>query len=269
MKNYKKRIVLFLILIYMIVPQIILADDGKVKTGPELVESIPQIGATSVSVDTEIYLLFNKNVVNMNVKENNRNNIKLIDGDGKEVPIEIVFADDQIEPEKRREIIIKPVEPLAKSSTYKVQIFPDFMAKNGKTVGKLTEVKFETEKEKRVEPSKEKKVEEVVETAVKLPVEGKNEKIENKETAKGEEADNDESKDMVDEEEIEELEELEEEKSNELDDIERNVDDSEEVLDKTDDDNKEKKPKSKLARNISILVIMFAIVVLILIKTGA
>lgn len=268
MKNYKKRIVLFLILIYMIVPQIILADDGKVKTGPELVESIPQIGATSVSVDTEIYLLFNKNVVNMNVKENNRNNIKLIDGDGKEVPIEIVFADDQIEPEKKREIIVKPVESLAKSSTYKVQILPDLMAKNGKIAGKLTEVKFETEKEEKVESPKEeereKTVEAVAKPPVRAPIEEKEEKIENKSTDENQELDESEQKDIEDEQIHEE--EIEEQ-PNELDDAEKSEGDREEALDKTED--KEDKPKSKLARNISILVIMFAIVVLILIKTGA
>jgi hypothetical protein len=263
MKSYRKRILLLLLLmVSIVIPQRGFADDSKVKTGPELVESNPSRGASSVSIDTEIYLLFNKNVVNMRVKENNVNNIRLIDGSGKEIPIDIIFADDQIEPEKRREILVKPKENLKKSTTYKVQILPDFMAKNGKKAGELIEVAFETEKEQEdAQPPKKEETKEVVKTEVKPPVEEKGEerhkgeKAEDKVIAQDEEADREEVEDVVESNEVEGTREEKKEV----------VDEKQEVADDQDtSDEIEVNPKNNLARNLSIIAIV--VVALISIK---
>lgn len=249
-------------MVSIVIPQRSFADDGKVKTGPELVESNPSRGASSVSIDTEIYLLFNKNVVNMSVKENNRNNIRLIDESGKEIPIDIIFADDQIEPEKRREILIKPKENLKKSTTYKVQILPDFMAKNGKKAGELIEVVFETEKEQEdAQPPKKKETKEVVKTEVKPPVEEKKEekhkveKAEDKIIAQDEESDREEVEDVVESKEVEEIKEEKEEAEDEKQEVADNQDNSGKI---------EVNPKNNLVRNL--LIITIVVVALIFIK---
>lgn len=145
MKKFKLHIILLAIIILISIPPISLASE--VKSGPELIESVPVNGATSIKVNSKLHLRFNKNIVNMSVIENNKDNIKLIDANGNEVLIDILFADDQIEPEKKRELILIPKTTLEKATNYKIQILPGFKAKNGILAGSLTELSFETEKE--------------------------------------------------------------------------------------------------------------------------
>lgn len=142
-----KNIVYILILVLVFSISFVFSDNGSgggKSTALDLVQSTPADGETSVSIDTEILLLFNKNVVNMTVKDNNRNCIKLLNEDGTEVAADLIFPDDQINPDKKREISIKPKKPLEKGKKYIVKILPEFMAKNGTNLGKTIETSFET-----------------------------------------------------------------------------------------------------------------------------
>lgn len=147
MKN--KILTTFIILILFILQVPAYGDtsnqesDGKsIAFGLE--QSMPSDSSKSVPLDAEIKLLFNKNVVNMSVKENNSNCIKLLDANNNIVPSELIFADDQIEPEKKREIILRPINNLAESTAYKVVISENMMAKNGSTLGSPLTILFTT-----------------------------------------------------------------------------------------------------------------------------
>lgn len=121
----------------------VIKEDGKT-IGFQLEESTPQNNSVDVALDIEIMLLFNKNVVNMTVKENNAKCIVLKNSNGEIVSSELIFPDDQIEPERKREIIIKPNEPLNENETYKVEISSNMQAKNGSLLGETTYVLFTT-----------------------------------------------------------------------------------------------------------------------------
>lgn len=118
-------------------------DEGK-KIEFCLEDSIPQNSAKDVGPDSNIKLIFNKNVVNLTVKENNLKCISLKDEHGQVVPSELIFPDDQVEPDKKREIYIDPVDDLKEDTTYIVEISPDMLAKNGSTLGETVYVSFTT-----------------------------------------------------------------------------------------------------------------------------
>lgn len=146
----KNKLVLFVMIFLIILSNTTsFADDTVVKEDGQsiefqLVESTPQNLSVDVALDAEIKLLFNKNVVNMTVKENNLKCIKLTDAKGEAVAVDLIFPDDQIEPDRKREIIIKPNEPLNENETYKVEISADMQAKNGSVLGEPAFVSFTT-----------------------------------------------------------------------------------------------------------------------------
>lgn len=162
----KNKLVLFVMIFVIILGNTIsFADDTVVKEDGQsiefqLVESTPQNLSVDVALDAEIKLLFNKNVVNMTIKENNLKCIKLTDAKGETVAADLIFPDDQIEPDRKREIIIKPNEPLNENETYIVEISADMQAKNGSLLGEPAFVSFTT-----VLLSAEQKTEEVVQPA--------------------------------------------------------------------------------------------------------
>lgn len=121
----------------------IMDGDGK-STALDLAESDPANGDMNVALDAQIKLLFNKNVVNMTIKDNNSKCFTLLDADKNEVPMDVIFADDQIEPDKKREIILKPKEVLQENMTYSVEILSGLQAKNGTSLSKTVTFSFTT-----------------------------------------------------------------------------------------------------------------------------
>ena len=113
-----------------------------------LVQTDPQNGAAGVDVNDSIWLLFNKNVVNMAVRDNNKANIVLRDSDGHKVNAEVTMKDDQVEPEYRREILVDPSDSLEPGTTYKLTISSAVQAKNGTTLGETYTVTFTTAEKK-------------------------------------------------------------------------------------------------------------------------
>jgi hypothetical protein len=136
------------------------SDDGK-KIEFCLEDSLPQNLAVDVETDSNIKLIFNKNVVNFSVKENNLKCISLKNEDGQVVPSELIFPDDQVEPDKKREVYIDPVENLNENTTYTVEIYSDMLAKNGSTLGETVYVSFTTLSSKTQEDSETKNTEQL------------------------------------------------------------------------------------------------------------
>lgn len=107
-------------------------------------ESTPADGATDVSIDTEIKINFSKNVVNMSVKDNNAKCFSIKDNESNEVPIEVKMADDQIERDKRNDIILVPTNGLQEGKKYTIIISKDLKAKNGRTLEEEKTISFST-----------------------------------------------------------------------------------------------------------------------------
>ncbi len=142
----KNKFVLWILVlfIFMSVP----FSYGEKKEGKsgafDFVESIPGDSARDVELDGQIKLLFNKNVVNFTVKDNNEKCFSIKDEKGKEIPINIIFADDQIEPDKKREIILSPRGQFSENTTYTIHISPELKAKNGDSLERDVSISFTT-----------------------------------------------------------------------------------------------------------------------------
>lgn len=107
-------------------------------------ESIPADGASNISTDTEIKINFSKNVVNLSVKDTNLKCFTMKDNEGNNIPINVVMADDQIERDKRNDIILVPVNGLEEEKEYTITISSNLTAKNGNTLGEEKIITFST-----------------------------------------------------------------------------------------------------------------------------
>lgn len=108
-----------------------------------LASSSPADGAQNVALDTQIKLVFNKNVVNMTVKENNLRCFTLYAGNVV-VSTEVRMPDDQIFPELKREVILAPRSGLQAGTDYTVLIAKSLQAKSGAVLGQDVKIRFST-----------------------------------------------------------------------------------------------------------------------------
>lgn len=134
----------------------VLAGDGDGSGGGQdvplqLAASNPSNGQQGVSTITEIQLTFNKNVINMTVNGNNKRCFSLTSADGKNVPINVIMADDQINPELKREVGIKPLQVLVPGTTYTLNIDGKMQAKSGAVLGNDVKVSFTTASAKKTD----------------------------------------------------------------------------------------------------------------------
>lgn len=170
-KAFRGLLVFSLLIMFLFVNQvsftIAVAHDGDQADTPGIpgqkpiyFESISLEDGTNVKNATNIPLMpkfnlkFNKNVVNMVYWDNNRNCFTLIDENGKNVPIEVTKIDDTVDSTMKRDIFVKPVEPLSPGTQYYLKISPNLRAKNGvstlggTTDGKGVVISFKTAGEK-------------------------------------------------------------------------------------------------------------------------
>ena len=124
-----------------------------------LVSSDPYDGQKDVPADALITMTFTKNVVNMTVSENNLKCFSLYTADGSMVPIDVIMADDQIEPEKKNDVSLKPLQDLKYNTAYTVKVSSALKSKSGVTLAGDLTFAFTTVKDSAV-----------VETAVSSPV---------------------------------------------------------------------------------------------------
>lgn len=117
-----------------------LAGDKPVSLDTSSVED----GQTDVPVDVVIELVFTNNVVNVSVRDNNAACFSLESG-GKTVPIDVIMADDQVEPNLKRVISVAPKSRLDEGKKYSLVISGSLTAKNGNSIGEVTTITFTTE----------------------------------------------------------------------------------------------------------------------------
>jgi|CZCA01.1.fsa_nt_gi methionine-rich copper-binding protein CopC len=148
--NLRKTLIITLALlcsIMLVLP--VLAGQGDGSGGGKgqplaLVSSSPADGQKNVALPVEIKMSFSKNVVYMTVRDNNSKCFAMYSQDGKQVPIEVIMADDQIEFDKRRDIIVKPLQELQAGTTYTVKVAPQLESKSGVNLDKETTLSFTT-----------------------------------------------------------------------------------------------------------------------------
>ncbi|HNX28645.1 MAG TPA: Ig-like domain-containing protein [Syntrophomonadaceae bacterium] len=115
---------------------------GGGKNNPlAIVSSMPANGSAGVENLEYIKLTFSKNVVYMTVRESNKQCFSLWKGTEK-IPAEIIMADDQIEREKRNDVLIKPLQALQAGTTYQVEVAPQLESKSGVTLGEKAVISF-------------------------------------------------------------------------------------------------------------------------------
>lgn len=137
-------LVIFSMIMLMFLSMPALAGEGDGSGGGQgeplrLDSSSPYNGESGVSTDVLITMTFNKNVVNMTVSDNNLNCFSLYAADGSKVPVEVIMADDQIYPEKKREIVLKPLQALKHNTAYTVKVSSALQSKSGNIMsGDLT-----------------------------------------------------------------------------------------------------------------------------------
>lgn len=119
--------------------------NGENRTIPLTLESTSVAdGASNVAVNETIQLNFNKNICNVTVLANNKKCFHLTDEAGEPVAICLIFPDNQVQQDYRREVFIRPSEDLKANSLYKVSIDSTLVAKNGTSIDNAHTFSFTT-----------------------------------------------------------------------------------------------------------------------------
>lgn len=121
------------------------AVDGAGKAEPlALSASSVADGASNVAVDTSIRLDFTKNVVNLQVKDNNMTCFSVTDSKGNPVPIVVSMGDDQVDRDVRNTIYVSPAQTWPAGERLTLTISGNLMAKNGSSMGTARTLRFTT-----------------------------------------------------------------------------------------------------------------------------
>lgn len=100
-----------------------------------LISSSIKDGATGVPLKPEITLVFSKNIVNMAVKDNNLKCFSMKNENGTIVPIDVIFADDQVDFADRDNAVITPKTNLTQGTNYTIVVSSQLESKSGTRVG--------------------------------------------------------------------------------------------------------------------------------------
>lgn len=135
--------------VLMVIPALAGNGDGSggnQKSPLVLESSDPADGQNNISLSPRITLTFSKNVVNMKVKDENKECFVMNDAAGNLVPFEVEMSDDQTLEgrEKRDDIVLIPQEALKSSIAYTVKISPNLQSKSGVSIGEEVTVTFTT-----------------------------------------------------------------------------------------------------------------------------
>jgi|GEM_PF-5284695 len=110
-------------------------------------------GEENIALQPEIKLVFSKNVVNIKVKDHNSKSISLVTSQGDIVPVEVIMEDDQIRPDKRREVVIKPKKRLNTNTKYVLNINTSFKSKSEISLKEPLKISFTTIKKDETDQS--------------------------------------------------------------------------------------------------------------------
>lgn len=101
-------------------------------------------GSSDVPINPTIQLDFNKNICNVTVLANNKKCFHLTEQDGDAVAIRLVFPDDQVQQDYKRQAFLIPLEELKPDTAYQVAVDHTLTAKNGTTIDNAHRVTFTT-----------------------------------------------------------------------------------------------------------------------------
>lgn len=150
--NHKSKIlltVMIALLMCFVIACSVQAGEGDGSGGGStvplgLASSTPANGQTGVELQPLLKLTFNKNVINLAIRDANKKCFTLITSAGSMVPIEVIMADDQLYPEEKRNISVKPLQALQPGTAYTLKISPELTAKNGTSLGHVVTLNFVT-----------------------------------------------------------------------------------------------------------------------------
>lgn len=109
-------------------------------------------GAKDVACDAAITLTFNKNVVNLAVKDSNLKCFSLSDAKGA-VPVSVLMGDDQVDPNVKRIVTVRPKSALTPGTPYTLTISGSLTAKSGAALGSDIRLTFTTAGEAAASPT--------------------------------------------------------------------------------------------------------------------
>jgi len=149
-KGFKFILCIIVLLVFCLaIPLCALAGNGDGTGGGKttdfaLTSSDPTDGSVDVALDKDIVLLFNKNAVNLAVRDNNMKCFTMKDAAGNAVSITVNMVDDQVDPTYKRYITIDPDKNLASSTKYTLTISGDLQAKSGSSLENPVSISFTT-----------------------------------------------------------------------------------------------------------------------------
>lgn len=153
----KKLMVLIMVMTVLLVPSNAFASGNGNGTGGGKNEAL-RVESASIedggvlASDGSITLVFSKNVVNSKVAEDNRALFQVIDGNQAEVAIEVVMADDQVEPDKKNDVVIQFPQGLA-DGTYTLTAKKGITSKSGDVMEKDYTLTFQAGGAQAAEPA--------------------------------------------------------------------------------------------------------------------
>ena len=106
------------------------SGDGSGGSGGLTLTATSIIGG-QIEPGDSIILTFSNNVINVDVRENNKQAISLLDNKDNAVPIDVILADEQIYPDAKRLITVKPLADLLPGAEYTLVVNRSLQAKNG------------------------------------------------------------------------------------------------------------------------------------------
>ncbi|MGI6736579.1 MAG: Ig-like domain-containing protein [Anaerovoracaceae bacterium] len=109
-----------------------------------LIGTEPKDGEKDVPRDVQIVLHFNKNICNVAVLDNNKTCFHLTDGKEHVVPITLIFPDDQVQKDYKRDVVIKPQKKLRADTSYRIAVDRTVQAKNGSQLDNACRITFTT-----------------------------------------------------------------------------------------------------------------------------
>ena len=156
-KHKKSCIITILLCIIMAATSSVFADggdgtgsgdgsgNGENKDIPlTLISSSVKNGDSNVTLNETIQLDFNKNICNVTVLANNKLCFHLTDADGNAVSIKLIFPDNQVQSEYRKQVFIQPAEDLKPETSYRIAVDNTVMAKNGTVIDNAHTISFTT-----------------------------------------------------------------------------------------------------------------------------
>ncbi len=151
----KKLMVLIMVMTVLLVPANAFASGngtGGGKNEALRVESASIEDGEVLASDGSITLVFSKNVVNSKVAEDNQALFQVVDGNQTEVAIVVVMADDQVEPDKKNDVVIQFPQGLS-DGTYTLTAKKGITSKSGDVMEKDYTLTFQAGGAQAAEPA--------------------------------------------------------------------------------------------------------------------